>query len=60
MSGLVGFYCEWGEKAHTEEDPGPCGQRAVGVVAVKDGSKTMSIKVCMSHRMLLIEETNPL
>lgn len=59
MSSLVGFMCEWGSKVGTEEDSGTCARRAVGVVAVRDGRATHTLKVCMSHRMLLIEETGP-
>lgn len=58
-TGLVGYLCEWGSKVGTEEDNAVCGKRAVGVVAVRDGRATHALKVCMSHRMLLIEETDP-
>lgn len=59
MTSLVGFICEWGSKVGTEEDNAACTQRAVGVVAVRDGRATHALKVCMKHRMVLIEETDP-
>lgn len=60
MSGLVGYICEWGEKVGTEEDNARCDKQAVGVVAVKDGRGIHALKVCMTHRMVLIEETDPI
>lgn len=51
--------CDWGDKVGTEEDEARCPRTAVGVVAVKDGSRVHALNVCMSHRMVLMAETNP-
>lgn len=60
MNQLVGFDCEWGHAAYTDEDPDRCNDRAVGVVAVLDGSRVLKVKVCKRHRQALIDETDPM
>lgn len=54
------FLCDWGDKVATDEDPNRCLKGAVGIVAVKDGAGVFKLKVCMKHRQVLIDETNPL
>lgn len=56
---LLQLQCDWGDKVGTEEDDARCGRTAVGVVAVKDGRKVHALNVCMSHRMVLMDETSP-
>lgn len=51
--------CDWGDKMATEDDPDRCQSNAVGVVVVLDGRHRHALNVCMSHRMVLMAETNP-
>lgn len=52
--------CDWGEKVGSDDDPERCRSTAVGVVAVKDGPRVHALNVCMAHRTVLMQETNPL
>lgn len=56
---LLQLQCDWGDKVGTEEDNERCKKSAVGVVAVKDGPRVHALNVCMSHRMVLMDETDP-
>lgn len=59
MPGLM-LQCDWGDKVGTDDDPERCTGNAVGIVAVKDGPRIHALNVCMKHRMVLMDETNPL
>lgn len=54
------FLCAWGRECGTEQDSAECPDTAVGIVAVKDGSRFHKLKVCAKHRLALVAETSAL
>lgn len=54
------FLCAWGRECGTEQDQAECPQTAVGIVAVRDGFGFHKLKVCGTHRLVLVSETAPL
>lgn len=54
------FLCVWGRECGTEDDAAACDRVAVGIVAVRDGSRFHKLKVCGSHRLALVAETSAL
>lgn len=51
--------CVWGRECGTQEDNRECRDGAVGIVAVRDGTKIHKLVVCEVHRNALVAETAP-